>query len=549
MHFHPDGFAPVLFVLEINDLGIVPPVAMFAGKPAVTLTRSEFAAVRAYVQGMPAGMVAARYLSHEADDDDDSNESGLRMLLGLRDRMVQLAHQHGRQDLAALLELGPGRSNRGMDRRVDALAALERLGPARPTLSHAVDLWFAPALARRLRKAGIETLKALCDCANTRGTGWWRRVPRVGRLGGSTVNAWLVSHRATLRDKGSEGLMAHIVERGDMPVVALAPDMARLVPFHRLLRSMGCEAGSPPVDRFEAGVWHAGRWLESSAPEEGPTRLAYRKEVERLLLWAATVRNKALVEIDAADCAAYLAFLSDPEPAARWCGPRASRDSQAWRPFTGPLSGASRLHTVRVLRALAGWLAANGVSHGMAWHVASDAVTSPAKDVESKDLVVNDTEAEPDVAPFLQWLAESGQPAGETRARSAEAAIRLLRASGKSFRTLCRMTVYDASAWLSGALRASDPDLRPALLRHLSDRKVPPGTPETRGLPLLSPPAAVPTPQARRRREAAPCIGYSVRGLHALIATMLRRYREGQDPACRLLRPSHLVPGRRIRAG
>jgi integrase/recombinase XerC len=117
-----------------------------------SLTRSEFAAVRAYVQGMPASMVVSRYL--DLDDDDDPGESALRMLLGLRDRMVQLAHLHGRAELAELLELGPGRSNRGMDRRVEALGELERRGMALPRPAHGVELWFAPALARRLRGGG-----------------------------------------------------------------------------------------------------------------------------------------------------------------------------------------------------------------------------------------------------------------------------------------------------------------------------------------------------------------------------------------------------------
>ena len=500
---------------------------MLAGKSSPSLTRSEFAAVRAYVQGMPAAMVAARYLSHDADDDADSTESALHLLLALRDRMVQLAHQHGRQDLAVLLELGPGRSNRGMDRRVDALAALERLGPAQPRLGHAVELWFAPALARRLRQSSIASLKALCECANLRGAGWWRQVPRVGALAGDTVNRWLATHRAALQDGVEGGLRRHVVERGPMPpLVALAPDMTLLVPLERMARTDVRREENASGDPFAASVVQVDRWLAEATEDRAATRLAYRKEAERLLLWAAVVQAKPLSRLDEADCLAYLAFLSDPQPVARWCGPRAPRDSKAWRPFTGPLGATSRAHAVRVLGALSGWLARQGLSHGMNWRLPdSDSIKSEPNTDRERERAISDMELE----PFVAWLARRGDEAHGVRYRAAEVATRLLRRCGLSLDALCSATPDALGIDLEAPWAASGPDWRPALLRHLADRGLRPDTPGVESLPLLAPPSAAPTPRAQRKRATALSAGYSPRGLHALLATMLQRYRESVD--------------------
>lgn len=68
---------------------------------------------------------------------------------------------------------------------------------------------------------------------------------------------------------------------------------------------------------------------------------AYRKESERLLLWAILDRGKTMSSLDNADFRAYIEFLKNPQPAERWCGPKVERLTAAWRPFAGPLSPRS----------------------------------------------------------------------------------------------------------------------------------------------------------------------------------------------------------------
>src|SRR5205823_5016059 len=86
----------------------------------------------------------------------------------------------------------------------------------------------------------------------------------------------------------------------------------------------------------------------------------YRKEVERLLVWSITELQKPLSSLGREDLSRYEAFLADPQPHDRWCGPRTSRDSSAWRPFEGPLTSASRRQVLIILNSMFGYFVAAG---------------------------------------------------------------------------------------------------------------------------------------------------------------------------------------------
>jgi hypothetical protein len=88
-------------------------------------------------------------------------------------------------------------------------------------------------------------------------------------------------------------------------------------------------------------------WL--SLHEAPATQRAYRKEAERLILWAIVERGVALSSLSTEDAVAYRAFLRQPSPRARWIGPAAPRTSAEWRPFAGGLSTRSRAYALSVL--------------------------------------------------------------------------------------------------------------------------------------------------------------------------------------------------------
>jgi len=95
------------------------------------------------------------------------------------------------------------------------------------------------------------------------------------------------------------------------------------------------------------------------------TLRTYRKEAERLLLWAILERGKPLSSLTREDCILYERFLADPQPSDRWCGVKSSRFSTRWRPFLGPLAPTSRKSALLIINSLfsylvkAGYLAGN----------------------------------------------------------------------------------------------------------------------------------------------------------------------------------------------
>ena len=80
-----------------------------------------------------------------------------------------------------------------------------------------------------------------------------------------------------------------------------------------------------------------------------------RKEAERFLLWL-RARGQVLVDVAYEDLLAYAAFLADPQPAGVWVrAERYPRSDVRWRPFCGPLSTASQLQALTVLKGLFSW--------------------------------------------------------------------------------------------------------------------------------------------------------------------------------------------------
>ncbi|MGN4070207.1 hypothetical protein ACS0Y7_37025, partial [Burkholderia gladioli] len=62
-------------------------------------------------------------------------------------------------------------------------------------------------------------------------------------------------------------------------------------------------------------------WIESRGARSEATRRAYRREAERLLLWAIVAKDKPLSSLNTLDAAQYLKrFLADPQPTQRWIG-------------------------------------------------------------------------------------------------------------------------------------------------------------------------------------------------------------------------------------
>ena len=93
----------------------------------------------------------------------------------------------------------------------------------------------------------------------------------------------------------------------------------------------------------------------------------YRKEAERLLLWAVLQLGKPLSSLTHEDLLVYQHFLADPQPTAQWTangGRKHPRGDPRWRPFYGPLSLASQRQAMVILNVMFAWLVQAGYLAG-----------------------------------------------------------------------------------------------------------------------------------------------------------------------------------------
>jgi len=303
---------------------------------------AEFAALRAWYSGLSARAAIERYLSDQRLDGQSS-----RGLLGrLRRRLAAYASQRNRRDLAAALT--HAESDRSQHARA-ALAALEKLRfiplPV-PQITDDISLWLSKRSVRALNAHGIETLADL-TVRIPRRRRWWTVIPRLGVSGAKQVEAFFAKHPQLV-----ECARALIVRNAQQDV---APWERLVLPddvdgSHGSYRAPPASCTLSARNDYEA----VQAWL--TLHESIATQRAYRKEAERLILWAIVERGKPLSSLNTEDAIAYRAFLRRPTPARRWIGPQQARTSPDWKPFVGGLSPRSVAYALAVIGAMFRWL-------------------------------------------------------------------------------------------------------------------------------------------------------------------------------------------------
>lgn len=259
------------------------------------------------------------------------------------------------------------RNRRLRERQDAALARMEASLVEAPQLEHTLDGWFDAKLVARLGAAGVATFAQLLALMRARRQRWYCAVPRLGAIGAQRIAEFLAQYPDTL---GYLSPLA-ITPRRQLPAghPALRPlpgALADVVPLEAL-RVPAALDGSAGLNRAPVPAHQAelntdlqaiNAWIATRGARSEATRRAYRREAERLLLWAIIAKGKPLSSLNTMDCAEYLdQFLRDPQPAARWIGRgRVERFDPAWRPFVGPLSERSRDTARRILNAMGAWL-------------------------------------------------------------------------------------------------------------------------------------------------------------------------------------------------
>jgi site-specific recombinase XerD len=259
-------------------------------------------------------------------------------------------------------------------RQLEALHWLEELMAEAPKPGDGVSAWFTPSLAKRLEAAGLPTLRALAERINGVGLRWWTHVPGIAQLKATRIVDWLRkheeemglrigSHVATQRTHLQPGELALIVR----PSTSVVPFEKFKMPAEFDGRAGVFRNPGPNLLGVDNDLAAVEMWLRSKRAGEGakesPTVRSYRKEAERLVLWAILVRKKPISSLDVGDANAYLSFLQSPPP--DWCGARHhQRWSPLWRPLEGPLSEASLGRSHSILKSLYAFLQTQSYSMG-----------------------------------------------------------------------------------------------------------------------------------------------------------------------------------------
>lgn len=301
---------------------------------------AELTALRGWYVGLDARSAVARYLG----DRREAGASSRGVLGRIRRQLVAYAQARHRADLAAVFVARPTRTS--ADSVARGIEALRNLPVPVPLIGDAVDLWLPPRIVEALNAHGIRTLADL-TVRIPRRRRWWSAIAGLGVAGARRIEAFFAAHPG-------------LTERARALIVA-APG-GDIVPWEQLRvpHEVDGSRGQFRAPRT-ACLLNASNDYEAiqswlSLHESAATQRAYRKEAERLILWAIVERGRALSSLTTDDAIAYRGFLRRPTPRERWVGPSRPRHSIEWRPFTGPLSVRSAAYALNVLSALFRWL-------------------------------------------------------------------------------------------------------------------------------------------------------------------------------------------------
>ena len=313
-----------------------------ASEPSTFPDADQLAALRGWYAGLSSRGAVDRYLPHVRG----AGESARGIIGAIRRLLIRFALERQRADLADLLQHPISKRIERAGAVTHAIDILRTLPAPQPQIADDIAHWLAPRAVRVLRAYGIATLADLTVRVPRRRR-WWSVVPGLGQTGARQIEAFFESH-------------PQLTERARALVVVGAPSV--VVPWERLriphevdgshgrFRAPRQACALDSNNDYEA----VQAWL--ALHETTATQSAYRKEAERVILWAIVERGRALSSLTTEDAIAYRSFLRHPQPRERWVGPPRPRSAPEWRPFAGNLSVRSTAYALSVLGALFRWL-------------------------------------------------------------------------------------------------------------------------------------------------------------------------------------------------
>ena len=241
------------------------------------------------------------------------------------------------------------------------LRELETLHAVAASPADRIEDWFPRTVAARLHSAGVWLLGELQTLIGQGGR-WWRAMPATGPAKAARIAQYVAGLLPA-----AAALPVPWQRRAVMPSAAQAPAFADLGGS----RGDGVTRTGSDAEMIE--TWIRVRTLSAL------TARSYRREARRLVLWASVERGKSLAALDAADCAAYVAFLAAIP--AGWIGRPAPLGDARWTPFACQLSAASRRQAHVIVKGFFEWGRRAGYLRDNPWEwvgmkVGDDATTA-----------------------------------------------------------------------------------------------------------------------------------------------------------------------------
>ena len=211
---------------------------------------------------------------------------------------------------------------------------------------------FPRAIARALADNHLFTLGDLLEVMGRARVRWWKGLHAIGPKKAAAIAARM----AELRLQPPGGSPATT----DHPLIAI-PGLAPLeqLELPELLDGSRGRYRAPQLTcllQATNDIEAIDAWLKRYT-DNPHTHRAYRREVERFLLWCVFELGVPMSGVSAEHALQYRDFLGNPQPAAKWCAPRSrKRWEPGWRPFEGPLSHSAIRQAIHILNSLYAWL-------------------------------------------------------------------------------------------------------------------------------------------------------------------------------------------------